>query len=307
VLQLTAYGGRNDQLFHAAAAESPAMPPLRTPEESQWQYDALLKLAGCNDLECIRTMDAVNFQKAVRAMKMPYPGGSRPPIFPWNPTIDRDFINDYTYNEFKNNHFVKVPTIFGDATNEGLGFTSKTVNSVQKAYAFIQDQFPSMTRDDEKRIQAVWKGPSNAQRDPFWRNVAADIYGHIRYQCPCLNVSAACADNGTASTWEYRWNLGEALHVAELGPIWNNGSTAAAAFIHSFWASFIRSYNPNTYPVEYLINGVETKSPEWKTFGDGNGQRLLFDDKNVVKMEEVQDLEWDRCDVITSIGLQKKQ
>ena len=307
LLQLTAYGGRNDSLFHAAAAESPAMPPLRTPGESQWQYVALLKLAGCKDLECLRTMDAVTFQNAVRAMKMPYPGGSRPPIFPWNPTLDQDFIKDYTYNEFQNNNFVKVPTIFGDATHEGLGFTSKAVNSVQKAYAFIQDQFPGMTPDDEKRIQAVWKGPPDAQRDPLWRNVAADIYGHIRYQCPCLNVSAAYADNGTAPTWEYRWNLGEALHVAELGPIWNNGSTAAAAFIHAYWASFIRSYDPNKYPAEYHINGVETRSPEWKIFGDANGERLLFNDDDIVKMEEVKDEEWNQCNVITDIRLQNKQ
>ena len=307
VLQLTAYGGRNDSLFHAAAAESPAMPPLRTPEESQWQYDALLKLANCTNLDCLRNMDAVNFQNAVRSMKMPYPGGSSPPIFPWNPTLDGDFIKDYTYNEFRNNNFVKVPTILGDTTNEGLGFTSKSVTSMQKAFSFIQDQFPGMTSDDARRIQSVWNGPPDTVKDPRWRNVAGDIYGHIRYQCPCLNVSAAYADNGTVPTWEYRWNLGQALHVAELGPIWNNGTTAAGVFIHGYWASFIRSYDPNTHPVEYVVNGVETKSPEWKTFGDGNGNRILFDDKDVVQMEEVQDQEWIQCDVITDLGLQNKQ
>ncbi|KAF2689465.1 alpha/beta-hydrolase [Lentithecium fluviatile CBS 122367] len=308
VLQLTAYGGRNDSLFHAAAGESPAMPPLRTPEESQWQYDALLKQAGCKDLECLQTMDAVTFQNAVRTMKMPYPGGKSPPIFPWNPTLDHDFIKDYTYSEFKNNNYVKVPTIFGDTTNEGLGFTSKSVNSMQKAYAFIADQFPNMNTQDQKRVQSVWKGPPDAVRDPRWRNVAADIYGHIRYQCPALNISASYADNGTAPTWEYRWNVGQALHVAELDPIWNNGTSAPAVFIHAYWASFIRSYDPNAYTTGFLKDGVEMKSPEWKTFGiDGNGNRMLFDDNNAVKMEDVTDEEWDQCDIITGIGLQNKQ
>jgi carboxylesterase type B len=252
-------------------------------------------------------MDAVKFQKGVQAMRMPYPGGKNPPIFPWNPTLDHDFIKDYTYNEFKNNNYVKVPTIFGDTTNEGLGFTPKSVTSMQKTYAFIEDQFPSMTKQDQKRIQTVWIGPPDVNRDPRWRSVAGDIYGHIRYQCPCLNVSASYADNGTKPTWQYRWNVGQALHVAELGPIWNNGSTAAGVFIHSYWASFIRSYDPNTHTAKFLVDGVEVKSPEWKTFGDENGNRMLFNDGNVVKMEEVTEPEWSQCNVITDIGLQMKQ
>jgi carboxylesterase type B len=308
-LQLTAYGGRNDGLFHAATAESPAMPPLRTPDESQWQYDALLKKANCKDMKCLRTMDAVQFQKAVQALNtVPYPGANKPPIFPWNPTLDGDFIKDYTYNEFKNNHFVKVPTIFGDTTNEGLGFTPDSTTSVQSAFTFVQDQFPGMTKDDEKKIQNVWKGPADAVKDTHWRNVAADIYGHIRYQCPCLNISSAYADNGTVATYEYRWNLGQALHVAELGPIWNNGTTAAGVFIQAYWASFIRSYDPNKYPAEFNVKGDATpmKSPEWKQFGGGNGARLLFDDNNAVKMEDVKDQEWAQCNVITDMGLQNK-
>jgi carboxylesterase type B len=308
VLQLTAYGGRNDSLFHAAAVESPAMPPLRTPVESQWQYDAILKQTGCEDLECLRTMDAVKFQNAIRAMKLPFPGGKNPPIFPWNPTLDHDFIQDYTYIAIKNNKYVRVPTIFGDTTNEGLGFTSKAVTSMQQAYTFISDQFPSMTRQDQKRIQTAWIGPPDAARDARWRNIAGDIYGHIRYQCPCLNISASNADNGTTPIWQYRWNVGQALHVAELAPVWNNGSTAAGVFIHAYWASFIRSYDPNTYLAEYLADGVELKSPEWQVFGnDGNGKRMLFNDGNVVKMEEVTDEEWNQCNVITDIGLQMKQ
>ncbi|KAK7177741.1 secreted lipase-like protein 1 [Paraphaeosphaeria sporulosa] len=100
VLQLTAYGGRDDKLFHAATIESPATPALRNVTESQFQYNTLLEQTGCKDLRCLTTMDAVTFQNPVHNLNIPSPGAKNPPIYPFNPTIDYDFIQDYTYNEF---------------------------------------------------------------------------------------------------------------------------------------------------------------------------------------------------------------
>jgi carboxylesterase type B len=61
----------------------------------------------------------------------------------WNPTLDKDFVKDYTYNEFQNNHFVKVPTIIGDTTNEGLGFTGKTVSSKRRNNSLVSHLDPA--------------------------------------------------------------------------------------------------------------------------------------------------------------------
>lgn len=308
ILHLTAFGGRDDKLFQAAAAESPAAPPLRTVAQSQWQYNALLNQTNCTDLHCLRTMDAVKFQDAVNNIRMPFPGGKNPPLYFWNPTLDGDFVRDYTYREFRNNHFVKVPTILGDATNEGLTFTSKSITSLVEAYTFVSDQFPNLNAKAQKQIQDVWSGPDDIAKDARWRNVAADIYGHIRYQCPCLNFSSAYAHNSSVPTWQYRWNVGTALHVAELGPIWNNGSTAAGVFIQAYWASFIRSGDPNKFVGEYLQANGSLTSPKWETFGtNGNGKRMLFDDNDVVKMEDVTDEETKRCKVVTGLGLQLHQ
>ncbi|KAJ4297634.1 hypothetical protein N0V90_005528 [Kalmusia sp. IMI 367209] len=308
VLQLTAYGGRNDKLFHAATIESPATPTMRNATESQWQYNALLKQTGCKDLGCLQTMDAVSFQEAVRNLNIPFPGGKNPPIYPFNPTLDYDFIRDYTYNEFQKGHFVKVPTIIGDTTNEGMIFTSKSVSSSQNAYTFIADQFTNLDTGDQKKIGDVWQGPTDLTKDGRWRNVAADIYGHIRYVCPGLNFSSAYAYDGIP-TWQYRWNVGPALHVGELMSIWYNGTQASQVFMHAYWISFIRSYDPNKHIAEFWTQGgTKLTSPKWDTFGNtGNGKRLLFDDKNVVKIEDVSDQEWNRCNVIADMGLQLDQ
>jgi len=254
-------------------------------------------------------MDAVTLQNAVRTLSIPFPGGKSPPIYPFNPTLDYDFIQDYTYNEFMKGHFVDIPTIIGDSTNEGLSFTSKTVSSLQEAYEFVSDQFTNMDHQDQQKIQTVWPGPSNHTEDERWRDIAADIYGHIRYQCPGLNFSSTMAEKGVQPTYQYRWNVRPALHVGELGSIWNNGTSAASSFIQAYWISFIRSYDPNKYKAEFFSKeSGKLTSPTWETFGStGNRQRLLFEDKDVVKMENVTDQEWARCRIISDLGLQMSQ
>ncbi|KAJ4310567.1 hypothetical protein N0V94_008385 [Neodidymelliopsis sp. IMI 364377] len=307
VLQLTAFGGRNDNLFHAAAAESAAFPPLRNVQESQWQYNALLQRAGCSTLACLTSLDTVTFQNAVRNLKIPFPGGQNAPIYFWNPTLDYDFVQDYTYNELKNDRYVKVPTIFGDSTNEGINFTPNTISNYDRARQFIVDQFPGA---NWAVIRHVWNQPMNAVADGRWRALASDIYGHIRYNCPNLHMSSLYAENNTYPTYSYRWNVGTASHVGELLQIWNNGTTASGVFVQAYWASFIRSYDPNKYAADFLVaKGQELDNPEWTTFNNSTdaGFRLRFGDSNQVAMEEVMADERNKCNVITNMGLHLEQ
>jgi carboxylesterase type B len=308
VLQLTAYGGRNDDLFHAAAAESAAFPPLRDVANSQWQYDSLLNQTGCADIACLTSLDAVTFQNAVRTLKKPFPGATNPPIYFWNPTLDYDFIQDFTFNELRAGKFVKVPTIFGDTTNEGIIFTPKNIMTMPSAQQFVADQFPGI---NWREIRKAWSAP-NAASDAQWRQIASDVYGHIRYNCPTLNISSTYAEKSEFPTWTYRWNVGSASHVGELLPIWNNASSAAGVFIQAYWASFIRSYDPNKHVADYLFAAggkpaTELVSPMWETHGAGSGHRLEFNDGNVVNMQNVSKTEVDRCNVITNMGLVLKQ
>jgi hypothetical protein len=62
VLHVTAYGGRDDGLFHASASESQSFPPLRSVHESQYAYDNLAIRAECasshDTLVCLRSRSA---------------------------------------------------------------------------------------------------------------------------------------------------------------------------------------------------------------------------------------------------------
>jgi hypothetical protein len=154
----------------------------------------------------------------------------------------------------------------------------------------------------------VWSSHIATTGDARWRSLASDVYGYVRYNCPTLNITSTYALNNTASTWQYRWNVGTASHVGELLPIWNNATSAAGVFAQAYWASFIRSYDPNTHAVEYLLNtGSKLESPDWHVINASDGQRLGFNDNNVVGMEDVREEEWNKCDVIDSMGLYLKQ
>lgn len=110
-LHVTAYGGRDDGLFHATAAESQSFSALRTVGESQFAYDNLVIRAGCaskeDTLACLRSLSATELQEI--NFNTPFPGAQNPPLYMYGPTLDYDFISDYTYRAYAEGKFVKVP------------------------------------------------------------------------------------------------------------------------------------------------------------------------------------------------------
>lgn len=115
-LHLTAYGGRDDRLFHAAAAESQSFGVQFTVSESQYQYDALVARTGCNTtadtLKCLRSLSTAELQS--QNINIPSPGGGGgAPLYMYSNVIDGDFTTDYTYNLYQQRKFIRVPTIWG--------------------------------------------------------------------------------------------------------------------------------------------------------------------------------------------------
>lgn len=143
-LHITAYGGRDDSLFHAAAAESQSFSALRTVSESQFAYDNLVIRTECasanNTLSCLRGLNATELQK--HNINTPFPGSEHPPLYMYGPVLDFDFVSDYTYRAYAEGKFVKVPSIGGDDTNEGTVFTEVQTCCMSDSDSFIKDQFP---------------------------------------------------------------------------------------------------------------------------------------------------------------------
>lgn len=114
-LHLTAYGGRDDGLFHAAAAESQSFGPQLNVSESQYQYDALVSRTGCDNttdtLRCLRDLDVSVLQ--ANNIPIAYPNGSGTPLFMYSSVVDGDLVPETTYSLYAAGKFLKIPVIFG--------------------------------------------------------------------------------------------------------------------------------------------------------------------------------------------------
>ena len=322
-LQVTAYGGRDDGLFHATAAESQSFSGLRTVEENQFAYDNLVIRTGCarkgDTLACLRGLSAADLQKS--NINTPFPGAQNPPLYMYGPTLDYDFISDYTYNAYSQGKFVKVPAIGGDDTNEGTIFTPIDAKNLSDSDTFIKDQFAAITLDQLK----VWNHyypirgtPEFPDSGRAWREVSKG-YGEMRYICPGIFISGTQA-NMSVPNWNYRWNVIDppsakegygVSHTIEVNAIWGPENTNGGApnsyypggvngaivpIVQGYWTSFIRSYNPNTYRV--------AGSPEWQQWTEGSGYwgRLMFK-TNATAMEIVPEPQQERCGWLRSIGV----
>ncbi|KAI9701312.1 MAG: hypothetical protein M1820_006534 [Bogoriella megaspora] len=323
-LHLTAYGGRDDGLFQATAAESQSFAQILTVSEQQYVYDDLVIRTGCagatSTLGCLRDLNTTVLQNL--SYNIPFTGGSKPPLFLYGPTLDNDFLTDFTYRAFEEGKFVKVPAIYGDDTNEGTIFAPEDTGTSGDSSQFIHDQFPSLTVEQLgliAKLYPVERTQSFNGAGRYWRQ-ASDAYGEIRYICPGIKLSQIYAWLNIP-IYNYRWNVLDPQnvtdgygvpHTIEVNAIWgpantNNGAPASynttnAAIVpiaQAYWTSFVKSHNPNTYRL--------AGTPEWKQFGsDGGYSRLRFQTNNTA-IEKVPKSQRERCDYLDSIALQIKQ
>ncbi|EJU04779.1 alpha/beta-hydrolase [Dacryopinax primogenitus] len=330
LLHLTAYGGRDDGLFQAAAAESATFGNMLTISQSQYQYDAIIERVGCgyevveDTLGCLRSLNVSYLQ--ANNYNVPYPNlgaGASAPIYMYQPTIDGGLITDYSYRLLQQGHFIKVPVIFGDDTNGGTIFTPKNTSSYQEMDQFLNDQFSAMTANQLLIMNAMYP-PAETYPDsgPFWRTVS-NAYGEMRFMCPSQAVGSAYNQFSAAGAWIYSYNVMDPLemeggygvpHTIEINAIWGPynvapGSAPASYYpgqsnaaiipiIQGYWTSFIRTYNPNIYRL--------AGSPEWVQWNAWAKDRLLFQ-TNATAMEIVDYGQQARCAYLQSIGVLTQQ
>ncbi|KJX94835.1 triacylglycerol lipase like protein [Zymoseptoria brevis] len=324
-MHATAYGGRDDGLFHATSAESQSFPPLRTVNESQYAYDNLVIRAGCasedDTLACLRNrtsdeLQAVNNQTA-------FPGAQAAPLYQWGPVLDFDFVSDYTLRAYAEGKYVKVPAIYGDATNEGTNFVPNATATIGQSNTFLKNQFPDLTLPQLKKINELYpveNTPFFNNSGRYWRQ-ASDVYGELRYNCPGIFISRNLA-NDNVSNWNYRWDVIDppanasgvgVAHTVEVNAIFgpenvNGGAPASykeggvnnaiVDVAQAYWTSFVRTRNPNTYR--------KAGTPMWEQWPSGEDRRLDFQ-TNATRMETVDEGQRERCEYLLSIGLDLKQ
>lgn len=317
-MHLTAGNGTNRHLFHGALAGSPSYATTYTVKQSQYQYNNLVTRLGCagsNSLECLRKKPA----KEVQAVNFNIPllMASNPPLYQWLPTIDNDFIPDYAYRSFSQGKFIKVPTIFGDDTNGGTTFTPKNTSTLAESNQFLLDQYPTLTPEQLGEINKLYPNPNKTCPSPgcYWRQVS-NGYQEARYTCPALFMNSAIARYGERRSYAYLWNVEDPGQIASgLGvphtvevkamfapgypktpPSYEKGGINAKAVpvLQAYWASFIRTLDPNKYRLE--------GTAKWEQWNSKSAQRLVFGTRGTTKMASIGELKT-RCEYWQKNGL----
>ncbi|KAK3329855.1 Alpha/Beta hydrolase protein [Apodospora peruviana] len=221
-LHMVAYGGRDESLFHAVAAESVSFPMLLKDYETKYQYENLAIRLGCagetesDTIGCLRGKSAVEIQE--QNFNIPYPGGANPPLYMWGPVIDHDMLNDFMYAAFEKGKFVRVrAAIFGDDTNGGSVFVPPGVSSLGQCSQFIKDQYPYVSLEQLWKLNQMYHSPDADQQGNCtsavktgcggWRRQLSNLYGEMRYMCPSIFVIESLMRYKVDATYAYRWNV----------------------------------------------------------------------------------------------------
>lgn len=230
----------------------------------------------------------------------------------WSNVIDGNFTQDYTYNALAQGKFVKVPTIFGSDTNEGTIFTPSDINTIDDVNAFLKNQWVKLTTAQLTNLTAngtgyYQKSGQYPGKGAYWKT-AATAYGQMRYNCPGVTLSNTFAAT-SAKTWHYHWDvvapgndangLG-VTHTAESPSIWGESTGVEALqipIISGYWASFIRTGDPNTQKV--------AAAPAWDAWGTGGGEQRMVhfvNDQTQDGMETMPQAQLDLCAWLAGIG-----
>ncbi|KAF7546356.1 hypothetical protein G7046_g9325 [Stylonectria norvegica] len=313
-LQLIAYGGRNDNLFVGAIAESVFFPAQPHVSALEYQFDRTLDEAGCREapekMGCLRAKSKEELQRINHSSR--FPGQDGDPLFYWTPCVDGDFLSDYPYRLFTKGDFVRVPVLFGACTNEGSGFASNAT-SPEDLIAFFQQNYPNLTPAQTDYILQAYPLEAPLNQHAAWFPSTSRAYGEATFICPTNNLLHAFATSPNTpspppSTWSYRYNVQDfsnderghgVPHVFEsaavmgpdmlppdaVPPSYLTYNAKMVPLMMNYWISFARALDPNVYRL--------AGAPQWDTWGVEQ-RRMLFELRESV-METVDGAERERC------------
>ncbi|KAK5658918.1 hypothetical protein OQA88_1733 [Cercophora sp. LCS_1] len=314
---------RNDTLFSAVAVSSLSFSTVLTQREARYQFENLAVGMGCatdNPVGCLRN---VSVKDLVRWENEPLPGAGRPPLYMWGPVVDGDVVRGLPYETFKDGNFRRVPGIFGTATNDGTMFAPREAADIGAANWFVKNQFPGLEVGQLARLNRLYPNNGSCPGAGCWWRQASHVYSELRYVCPTLFVTSMLKKYGVGGIYGYRWNVEDSEemaaglgvpHTVEVNAIFGpgnvngsvplsylaNGANAEAVpVVQGYWASFIKSLDPNLYR--------HKGAAEWKTWDADEKERLLFYTGGHTGMESIEGDLVDRCKYWESIALDLSQ
>ncbi|KAF3346109.1 Neuroligin-4 like protein [Verticillium longisporum] len=295
-----AYGGRNDNLFVGAMAQSAFFPAQPHVSDLEYQFDRVLDEVGCRSaqdkMKCLRGTSMGTLQRANDIS--PFPGRIHAPHFYWTPCVDGDLLVDYPSVLFKTGNFVQVPVLFGVCKDEGSVFADEAESSADQT-SYLLDQYPHLNATHQDTLASLYpRQPPLPNHAPYFPSLSR-AYGEATFSCPSTSLLTAYGASSSPA-WGYRFAVPDAdntaaglgiPHVFDAPAVLGPGMLPTAAsyyaynapvvpLVMAYFASFVRALDPNRHRTE--------GAPVWGTWG-ANGSRVVFEGEGRMKVENAAD------------------
>lgn len=333
---LTAYGGRDDNLFRGAIMQSGGpvhYQALVDPLGNRETYNTVVNRTVCanasSPLECLRYLPAEQLNTAINTTSMVLNTTA------FQPVVDGDFIRKRTSLQMAAGEFVHVPIIAGANSDEGSAFSPRPVNTTEQLFGYMTSgQRGNVSAEFANQLLAAYPnndsvsvitslgnlhpGPAYGSQ---WRRSASYFGDQTFIANRRLTCQTWAAANVTA--YCYRFNaipagipseIG-ATHFQEIGFVWLNlegvGYVPASAppfsnktenyatlarFMDSTWVSFVHDLDPNSWRASYAWNGTEAM---WPRYDLSNPLDYVFD-ANVSSFAEADTYRKEGMDLINA-------
>ncbi|KAF2184752.1 alpha/beta-hydrolase [Zopfia rhizophila CBS 207.26] len=209
--QMIMYGGVEKPPFRAAIAEYPWWQPYLSEEQLLRQYGYLLRETACENLQCLRVLDAAKLANASQATYIKayvdeaYGYGS----FYYGPYVDKRVIKDLPSKEFKAGHFTKIPLLLDRDQYEGYAFSNQSITTLSQETGDLRVLYPYA---DEKFIDELYKlYPASDFNSTFFQRQA--WFGDAFINCPTYYIGSSMASAGQ-TVYKMVFNAGSQLHAA---------------------------------------------------------------------------------------------
>lgn len=293
---LTAFGGRDDGLFHQAILESggTGTNQFYSPQVNELVYKMVLDKANCSSdgesLDCLRALPE---DKMIDVFNQTYQATG----MAFQAQIDGDFFVDLPDRLIDQGKFVKIPLLVGSNIDEGTRFTLGPLNTTDQLVAALGKQYPNARNQTiDKLLELYPNDPalgcpfgtgdafSNATYG-FQTKRGNAIGGDIYMVGPSRRMAQNMAKHGKP-VYRYQWNVTVegysayqgASHTVELTYVFDNPNNISMAAMgpdpdgtkkrlgdltSRFWMNFIAKGDPNK-------GNIDQHFTHWPKFNHDN-------------------------------------
>ncbi|CZR69022.1 uncharacterized protein PAC_18923 [Phialocephala subalpina] len=299
-------------LFVGAAAESTGWGGDPYAVDRDTEFERNVNSTGCSGtpdpLDCMRLLPIAEFQNKTttdgwgpttdgKMLTAPHYQLMEQGQFQKIPVIYGTASNEGTPDFISNQSATTDADIEKHIRNSvGPSITDAQVQSMLIAYPSSLNNLSFFSRDVSAKNETLRKG-KGAQ----WQRDAA-IMTELKLTCVATFFSDMFAASGITQNYHYRYNVLDTTpggladqgiftpHTSELYAIWgtnntdggdpkcfkldsaNGGCASAIQIVQSYWISFIRTLNPNTFRL--------AGTPEWESWSIDQPKRIVFDNAN---------------------------